>query len=46
MIDHARRGAVAAGFVTAVGSVGTLLAEHFPVGAVDANELDDHVVEI
>ena len=46
MIDHARRGAVAAGFVAAVGSVGTLLAEHFPVGAADANELDDHVVEI
>lgn len=46
MIDHARRGAIADGFVAAVGSVGALLAEHVPVGAADANELDDHVVEI
>jgi len=46
MIGHARRGAVAEGFVAAVGSVGALLAEHFPVGAADANELDDHVVEL
>ena len=46
MIGHARRGAVADGFVAAVASVGALLAEHFPVGAADANELDDHVVEI
>ena len=46
MVDHARRGAIADGFVAAVASVGALLAEHFPVGATDVNELDDHVVEI
>lgn len=46
MVDHARRGAIADGFVAAVAAVGALLAEHFPVGAADANELDDHVVEI
>lgn len=46
MVDHARRGAIADGFVAAVAAVGALLAEHFPVGATDANELDDHVVEI
>jgi putative membrane protein len=46
MVDHARRGAIADGFVAAVAAVGALLAEHFPVGATDVNELDDHVVEI
>lgn len=46
LVGHARRGAIADGFVAAVASVGALLAEHFPVGAADANELDDHVVEI
>jgi putative membrane protein len=43
---HAAQGRVADGFVEAVGVVGALLAEHFPVAAGDMNELDDHVVEI
>jgi putative membrane protein len=46
LVAHARRGAVADGFVEAIGTVGALLAEHFPVTAGDFNELDDHVVEI
>ena len=46
LIAHARRSAVADGFVEAIGTVGALLAEHFPVTAGDLNELDDHVVEI
>jgi putative membrane protein len=46
LIAHAKQGRVADGFVEAVGTVGALLAQHFPVGAGDANELDDHVVEI
>jgi putative membrane protein len=46
LIAHARRGAVADGFVEAIGTVGALLAQHFPVTAGDVNELDDHVVEI
>ena len=37
---------LADGFVEAIGTVGALLAEHFPVTAGDVNELDDHVVEI
>jgi putative membrane protein len=46
LIDDARNGVLADGFVTAVAAVGTLLAEHFPVGPNDVNELDDHLVEI
>jgi len=46
LIAQARQGRVADGFVEAVGTVGALLAQHFPVAAGDANELDDHVVEI
>jgi len=43
---QARKGRVADGFTEAIGTVGKLLAEHFPVTAEDVNELDDHVVEI
>lgn len=43
---HAGKGQVADGFVEAIAIVGRLLAEHFPVGIGDVNELDDHVVEI
>ena len=46
LIDGARSGRPAEGFVEAVEAVGELLAEHFPVGAGDENELDDHLVEI
>lgn len=46
LIAHARSGDVADGFVDAVATVGALLAEHFPVGSGDLNELDDHVVEL
>jgi putative membrane protein len=46
LIAHARRAEIANGFVEAIGTVGALLAEHFPVTAGDVNELDDHVVEI
>ena len=46
LLAGARRGAVATGFVAAVGEVGALLAAHFPPRSQDANELDDHVVEI
>ncbi|MBK8456355.1 MAG: TPM domain-containing protein [Phyllobacteriaceae bacterium] len=34
------------GFVEAVQSSGALLSAHFPKGASDINELDDHVVEL
>ena len=46
LIDDAKHGRLADGFVTAVAAVGALLAEHFPVGPDDVNELDDHLVEI
>jgi putative membrane protein len=46
LLAEARRGAVADGFVAAVEEVGALLAAHFPPRPQDANELDDHVVEI
>ncbi|RWX67887.1 TPM domain-containing protein [Mesorhizobium sp. M4B.F.Ca.ET.089.01.1.1] len=43
---HAGDDRLADGFIKAVESVGAVLAEHFPVTAGDANELDDHLVEI
>lgn len=46
LADHARSGRLADGFVAGIGTVGTLLEQHFPIGAYDLNELDDHVVEI
>jgi putative membrane protein len=46
LIAAARSDRLAEGFIAAVETVGALLAEHFPVAAGDANELDDHLVEI
>ncbi len=46
LIDDAKHGLLADGFVEAVAAVGALLAEHFPIGPDDVNELDDHLVEI
>jgi putative membrane protein len=46
LVAHARRGEVADGFVEAIATVAALLAEHFPLGSGDVNELDDHVVEL
>ena len=46
LVDDARNGRLADGFVTAVTAVGALLAEHFPIQPGDVNELDDHLVEI
>ncbi|MBZ9855250.1 TPM domain-containing protein [Mesorhizobium sp. CA13] len=43
---HAGDDRLADGFVKAIQSVGAVLAEHFPVTSGDANELDDHLVEI
>jgi putative membrane protein len=46
LVADAREGRLADGFVSAVGTVGQLLSEHFPGMAGDLNELDDHLVEI
>jgi len=43
---HARQDRLAEGFVRAVETVGAVLAVHFPVSPGDANELDDHLIEI
>ena len=43
---HAGDDRLADGFVNAIGTVGAVLAEHFPVDESDVNELDDHLVEI
>jgi len=46
LTDHARQDRLADGFVKAVGSVGTVLALHFPASPDNRNELDDHLIEI
>lgn len=46
LIAHARQDRLANGFVAAIATVGQHLALHFPVADDDANELDDHLVEI
>lgn len=46
LVAAARADKLADGFVEAVETVGALLEAHFPVSAGDANELDDHLVEI
>ena len=46
LTKHAGDDRLAHGFVRAIGTVGAVLAEHFPVTAGDINELDDHLVEI
>ncbi len=46
LTQHAGNDRLADGFVKAIEQVGAVLAEHFPVTSGDANELDDHLVEI
>jgi putative membrane protein len=46
LVEAARGDRLADGFVAAIGTVGHILAEHFPVSADDENELGDHVIEI
>lgn len=46
LVGHARRDELALGFLSAIERVGDLLAAKFPVTGVDANELDDHLVEL
>ncbi len=46
LVAQAATGRLADGFVQAIDAVGHVLAEHFPVSPGDANELDDHLVEI
>ncbi|MEP1206553.1 MAG: TPM domain-containing protein [Rhizobiaceae bacterium] len=46
MIDHARRGALADGFVDVINQAGGLLEQHFPKQDGQQNELDDRLIEI
>ena len=46
MLAHLREGRVAEGMVAAIGKVGEVLAEHFPLGEGDTNELPDRLIEV
>lgn len=46
LIDAARQGRIADGFIAAAEQAGTLLAGHFPPRPDNQNELDDRLVEI
>jgi putative membrane protein len=46
LIEHAKKGRLAEGYLIAIGKAGLLLKEHFPKTHGDTNELDDHLVEL
>ena len=46
MLAHIREGRVAEGMVAAIGKVGEVLTEHFPLGEGDTNELPDRLIEV
>lgn len=46
MLDHVRAGQPAEGMIAAVGQIGTIVGEHFPKTAGDANELPDRLIEL
>jgi len=46
MESHIRQGQIADGFVEAISSCGRVLAEHFPPGSHEIDELPNNVIEI
>lgn len=46
MLVHIRKGRIAEGLAAGVRDVGFVLAEHFPRGEDDVNELPDRVIEV
>lgn len=46
MLAHIRKGKVAEGLAVGIRDVGFVLAEHFPRGSEDANELPDRLIEV
>jgi putative membrane protein len=46
MLAHIRRGRVAEGLAVGIRDVGFILAEHFPRGDDDVNELPDRLIEV
>ncbi|MEP0940444.1 MAG: TPM domain-containing protein [Rhizobiaceae bacterium] len=46
LVDHAKRGELADGFIEVINEAGELLAAHFPPRKGQQNELDDRLIEI
>lgn len=46
MLIEIRRGCIAEGIAAGVRDVGAVLAEHFPRGTLDSNELPDRLIEV
>ncbi|MCJ8308120.1 MAG: TPM domain-containing protein [Rhizobiaceae bacterium] len=46
LVDHAKRGELADGFVEVIEAAGSLLEKHFPPQGGQQNELDDRLIEI
>ncbi len=46
MLAHIRQGQIAEGLAVGIRDVGFVLAEHFPRGADDVNELPDRLIEV
>lgn len=46
LLDEVRAGRPGAGMATAVDQMGTVLAEHFPKGSENPNELPDRLIEL
>ncbi len=46
MLSHIRHGRIAEGLAVGIGDVGFVLAQHFPRGADDMNELPDRLIEV
>ncbi|MHA7882521.1 TPM domain-containing protein [Nitratireductor rhodophyticola] len=46
MLNHARRGTLADGFVETVTYAGEVLSRHFPAGRRNSNEIEDRLTEI
>ena len=46
MLAHIRKGRVAEGLAVGIRDVGFVLAEHFPRGSEDENELPDRLIEV
>lgn len=46
MLSHIRKGRIAEGLAVGIRDVGMVLAEHFPRGSEDVNELPDRLIEV
>ena len=46
MLSHIRKGRIAEGLAVGIRDVGFVLAEHFPRGSEDVNELPDRLIEV